>query len=431
MKQKIKQIIYDMRHQPVFWWVSVLATAMSIFLIMVIVMIQRVGVVPFAPESCRNRLLIGMYIHIVGDKDGRNSTNSSSGSMSFSAAHTLYDNLDGVEQISFMSNGISSAEVVGTTNDMFEARTRRVDAGFFKIFDHPLQAGRYYTVDEANALQPLVVISESVARRAFGTVDCEGMQLSVNHKKYTVTGVVNNNSVLALSGSGEVFIATGPGDKELEWDTDFNVFGDVAVAMLVKEGVDLQHVRDQVKARYAILDTELAPEEMHTVYHGTPYDQETIASGARYSNADPNPDSDRHLRYWMYAILLIVPAINLSSMLHSRMRRRVRELGVRRAYGCTRSRIITDILVENFIMTLLGGTIGVTCGVIFALTYSGLYENMDNFGSYSITPAMSAVLNWGTVFVALAVCFILNLISASIPAWRASRLNPVEAINSK
>ena len=112
------------------------------------------------------------------------------------------------------------------------------------------------------------------------------------------------------------------------------------------------------------------------------------------------------------------------------MQRRVSEIGVRRAYGCTRGRIIADIIWENFLITLAGGLVGVALGVIFAMTYSDLYANMDNYGQ-TLAPALSAVINWSTVAMAIGVCFILNIISASIPAWQASRLNPVEAINKK
>lgn len=125
-----------------------------------------------------------------------------------------------------------------------------------------------------------------------------------------------------------------------------------------------------------------------------------------------------------------MPALNLSSLLHSRMHNRISEIGVRRAFGCTRRRVVTDILWENFLVTLAGGFVGVTAGIVFAMTYSGLYENIDTYGS-GLTPALDSVINWGTVAIAVGVCFILNLISASVPAWQASRLNPVEAINAK
>lgn len=426
MKQKIKQILYDMRHQPIIAWVSLLATAMSIFLIMVVVMMQRVQIVPYAPESCRDRLMLGAYMHVAS----QDQLNNSSAGLSFRLARLLYDDLEGVEAVSYMNQLVEATEVMGTTGESFIVNGRHVDAAFFRIFDHPLVSGRYFTPEEADAVIPVAVISATTARKTFGTTDCIGLQLAVDHKMYAVVGVVNDNTPLAITGSGDLFIATGPGDPAMKSYDDEEIFGPVSASLLVKEGVDFQSVRDQVKARYAIIDTELAPTGQHTVYHESPFDQETIAAGVGGSNVTPDKTSGRFMRTCIYLILLIVPAINLSNMLHSRMRRRVSEIGVRRAYGCTRSRIIADIIAENFLLTLAGGIIGVAIGVVFALTYSGLYENMVNYGS-GATPAVSAVLNWGTVAIAVLLCFVLNIISAAIPAWKASRLNPVEAINTR
>ena len=103
---------------------------------------------------------------------------------------------------------------------------------------------------------------------------------------------------------------------------------------------------------------------------------------------------------------------------------------MRRAFGCTRRRIITDIITENFIVTLAGGFVGVTLGIIFAATYSGLYEGIENYNQGD-TPAVSAFLNFATIATSLIICFVLNILSASVPAWQAARMNPVEALNSK
>jgi putative ABC transport system permease protein len=113
-------------------------------------------------------------------------------------------------------------------------------------------------------------------------------------------------------------------------------------------------------------------------------------------------------------------------MLHSRMTRRVSEIGVRRAYGCTRAHIVGDIVVENMLVTLVGGLIGMIVAVLFALFYDGIFE-IDGGTS---TPALSMIINWQLIVATLLACLILNLISAAVPAWHASRLNPVEAINS-
>lgn len=423
---KIRQIIYDMRRQPLIGYVTFIATVLSVFLFMVVIITQRVKTIPFAPESCRDRLLMGKFIHVHdgGSQDG-------SGGMSYQVARLLYGDLEGVEQTSYVRGDTETSSVRAHDNTSFQAMTRIVDANFFKIFDHPLVAGRYYTTAENDAGLPVAVISERTARKAFGRTDVAGRTILINHKKYTVTGVVKDNSALASNGSGDIFLPYVPETPQNQQNDIWAIaFGRTSVALLVKEGVDFETVRNQVKARYAMLDTKLKKYNVRTVYHGSPFDQETLAGDMFGSNNTPDTSSARTVRYWLYAILLIVPAINLSSMLHSRMRRRISEIGVRRAFGCTRMRIFSDIIWENLIVTMAGGLVGVILGVIFAMTYSGLYENMDTYGT-GVTPAISSVINWGTIAIAIAVCFILNIISASIPAWQAARLNPVEAINNK
>lgn len=423
MNTKLQQIFYDLRYQPVVTWITLVGTTLSIFLIMVVVMMQQVSVIPFAPESCRPRLLLGAYLHITSTDP--NEQYDSSAGLSYESAKKLYGNLDGVEHTSYMMIGTETGCVKGPTEDAFEVGFRKADAEFFKIYDHQLVEGRYYTPEEADAMRPLAVITESVARRLFGTATKTGNTFLFNHEPYTVAGVIKDNSKLALTGGGDIFLPTGPNDPDMNYDERF---GSVGVSLLVKEGVDFEYVRDQVKARYAALDTELASENNKTVYHEAPFNQETIASGLGGSNVTPSSKEENRGRMVLYTLLLLVPAINLSSMLQSRLRRRVSEIGVRRAFGCTRSRIITDIIAENFIITIVGGIIGLALGIAFALTYNGLFDTVDDMGITS--PTLSVLLNWRITLSALAACFILNLISAALPAWQASRLNPVNAIKA-
>lgn len=423
MNTKLQQIFYDLRYQPVVTWITLVGTTLSIFLIMVVVMMQQVSVIPFAPESCRPRLLLGAYLHITSTDP--NEQYDSSAGLSYESAKKLYGNLDGVEHTSYMMVGTETGSVKGPTEDAFEVGFRKADAEFFKIYDHQLVEGRYYTPEEADAMRPLAVITESVARRLFGTATKTGNTFLFNHEPYTVAGVIKDNSKLALTGGGDIFLPTGPNDPDMNHDERF---GSVGVSLLVKEGVDFEYVRDQVKARYAALDTELASENNKTVYHEAPFNQETIASGLGGSNVTPSSKEENRGRMVLYTLLLLVPAINLSSMLQSRLRRRVSEIGVRRAFGCTRSRIITDIIAENFIITIVGGIIGLALGIAFALTYNGLFDTVDDMGITS--PTLSVLLNWRITLSALAACFILNLISAALPAWQASRLNPVNAIKA-
>ncbi len=419
MKNKIKQIIYDMRTQPVIAWVTVIGTALSIFLIMTVVMMQQVSILSFAPESHRDRMLYGKYFH---KQELENSQNNSSASLCYDVAKKLYEGLDGVEKIGYESADIEKLDAKGTTNKKITVDMRQADSGFWEVYDYTLLDGRYFNVDEVAAARRVAILTESTARRLFGGDNAVGQHFELDHNDYEVVGIVSNSSILASEAYGEVFV---PIELRAVWGDGF---GPLMTALLVEEGVDFDYIRQQVKGRYAELDTELKPSGYKAIYHGAPFDQEVIASGQRGSNSTPDNSTNRYLRYAIYAILLIVPAINLSSMLHSRLRRRVSEIGVRRAFGCTRARIVTDIIIENLIVTTIGGILGFALGIVFAQFYDGLYT--DPTGT-AARPALSLLLNWKIIGIAFGACFGLNIISAAMPAWQASRLNPVEAINAK
>ena len=149
----------------------------------------------------------------------------------------------------------------------------------------------------------------------------------------------------------------------------------------------------------------------------------------RGSNGDPD-SSGETMRLIIYAILLIVPAINLSSMTQSRLFRRISEIGVKRAFGSTRMGIVGSIIAENFIVTLAGGLLG----LIFCFIFGYFFSNMI-FTSTDILRDMDVplqlLLDWKLYGTALLFCFILNLLSSGIPAWRASRVDPVRALSGR
>lgn len=417
MKQKLLQILYDMRTQPVIGLVTLIGTALSIFLIMTVMMMQEVKTIPFAPESNRGRIYYGLYFH----QESMDGNQSRSGGMSLPRAQQLYGGLEGVEETSFFYNDLEDKNVKGLTDVLFSAKVRYTDNAFWRVFDHKLLAGRYYTPEEVSAHRSLAVVSEETARRLFGSENPVGQHFDLDYNDFEVIGVVANTSLLASMGCGDIFAPLEAASTE-----DPN-FGGTAAALLAASGTTGEDLAGQVKARYSAADAEMAADEMRAVYHGTPFGQEIITQGWMGSNTTPDPDAGRTDRLTIYIILLIVPAINLSTMLHSRLRRRVSELGIRRAFGCTRRRIITDIVAENLIVTVAGGIIGLLLGVLFGLFYDGLFVSP---AGEAVRPALSLLLNWRILVTAFGVCFILNLISASVPAWQASRLHPAEAVNS-
>lgn len=417
MNTKIRQILYDMRTQPVIAWVTVIGTALSIFLIMTIFMMQQVTIISFKPETHRDRMLYGKNMHTFNN----DTQVGSSSFINYNTARRIYGDLEGVEKTSYLSDGYTTVDAMGTTNRQFAVDRRGVDEVFWEIYDYDLLEGRYLNADEVEAERKVAIVTESVARKLFGGESAVGQHFHLSHIDYEIVGVVSDASKLASMAYGEVFTPV----SHQSWG---GFSGHVMAALLVREGVDFESIRDQVKGRYAQLDTELKESNEYTIYHEQPYDQADVAAGIPGSNMTPDTDSARLTRIIVFILLLIVPAINLSSMLHSRLRRRVSEIGIRRAFGCTRAHIIRDIIAENMIVTVIGGLIGFAFSVGFALFYDGLYSN--SLGD-AARPALSLLLDWRILLFAFGACFILNILSALLPAWQAARLSPVNAINSK
>lgn len=145
----------------------------------------------------------------------------------------------------------------------------------------------------------------------------------------------------------------------------------------------------------------------------------------------PDMGAVRRLRYFTWAILLLVPAVNLSSMTHSRLSRRREEIGVRRAFGATRGNILADLFIENLIITLAAGLIGLGLSVVFAF-----FGAESVFSAQSVTGTVSNVspmmlLSWQSFGLSLIFCLILNILSVSLPAWQAARTNVVNALSGK
>lgn len=421
----IHQAFYDLRHQPVIGTVTMIGTALSIFLIMVIVMIHRIDVSPFTPENNRDRLLYGRNLHTASlSQNGEMSAR-----LSATMAKRFYDGLDHTECTTIMTADAETVDVSATGSKTFLAYRHATDQNFWKIFDYEFIAGKPY--DEASVIAGLkeAVIAESIARKVFGSADVVGREILILQTPYRIVGVVKDVSPLAKASFAEVFYPYTVDDgNQFKWDYR-DEYGSMQAIILANSENDFPAITEQVRARMKVFDGEVRQRGDSLVYHGQPYTQEE--SGYTLgSNMDSGAAEARKIRWMLYVVLLLVPAINLSSMTQSRLRRRVSEIGVRRAFGCRRSVIIRDIITENFVITLAGGLIGLLLCLIFGYFFSGMIFT-DLEINREIDISLKLLLDWKLYATSLLFCFLLNLLSSGIPAWRASRINPVEAINSR
>lgn len=140
-----RHIYYEMKHQRMMTWVSISGTALAIFLVMAVIMADRINTVEVAPESNRGRILEGNGLHIDFD-DGR-SWGMPAYTLSF--AKQLYEDIEGIDRISFkrfMYDHKCRVYVKG--GSVHTTSNLEVDNEFWNIYDFRFIDGRPYDAAE-------------------------------------------------------------------------------------------------------------------------------------------------------------------------------------------------------------------------------------------------------------------------------------------
>lgn len=422
----LRSIIYDLRHQPVIGLVTILGTMLAIMLISVVTMLQESTTTAVYPEGHRGQMLYGRFLEI-RNLEGKGSNSSS---LDLPTAHLLYDSIPGISLVSYIVDSwqCDASDISAKGRQPIIGQVKPTDDNFWKIFDYDFVAGRPYNKGEFEARKKSAVITDRVAAELFDAPEkAVGQKILIHDKPFEVVGVVKRGSALLSDSYGEVFYPfTVDGFEE----ADGNCLGNITALLLPDGSASVQQIKSTVESRYAAIDPIIANVGFQSVYHHQPFTLEEMQT-CPGSNTDPQADNARHRRWTIYIILLLIPAINLSSMTRSRLRQRISEIGVKRAFGCTRARLMGELILENFIFTLLGAFLGVILAVGAIYLFSDLLLSTSDTTASSADVNLSLLLNIKTLGIIFGFSFILNLLSAAIPAWKAARINPTDAISAR
>jgi putative ABC transport system permease protein len=115
-------------------------------------------------------------------------------------------------------------------------------------------------------------------------------------------------------------------------------------------------------------------------------------------------------------ITLLGSAIALMNIMLVSVTERTREVGVRKALGATPLRIRQQFVIEAIVVCLLGGILGIILGIAIGNLLS------------SVMGISEFVLPWKWMTFGMIVCILVGLLSGYYPAWKASKLDPIESL---
>ncbi len=120
-------------------------------------------------------------------------------------------------------------------------------------------------------------------------------------------------------------------------------------------------------------------------------------------------------------LVMLLPTINLVNINVTRIMERSSEIGVRKAFGASSKTLVYQFIVENLILTLLGGLIGIVLSIII----------IKIINSENLIANLELSLNFTVLWVGLIICLVFGFLSGVYPAWRMSKLNVVTALKAQ
>ncbi len=278
--------------------------------------------------------------------------------------------------------------------------------------------GRFITYDDVDKKAPVVVLGSSVAEELFGSKDPIGENIIVFagvanfgiRPSFTVIGVMESRG--NVDEDNQVFTplpslqARAPAN--FRNSRGYSNIGQINIA--VAEQCDEDAVRVDVAA--ILRRARELPE-------GEEDDFKIYSQSEVLSTATAVEESFQILIASIALIALLVGGIGIMNIMLVSVTERTREIGIRKAVGARRSDIMLQFLLEALVVTFIGGVLGVL--VAYGATeIATKFEIGGADTKYAITP------QW--VMLGLAVSAITGIIAGVYPAWRASRLDPIEAL---
>lgn len=287
-----------------------------------------------------------------------------------------------------VSNGKTSAGMVSVMG---------VNENFLDIRKYTLSSGRGISFIDVGEKSKICVIGSDVSETLLGYSDPIGKTVKIAGDNYTVVGVLNKqgtsmgtnaDSMVLIPISTAKYI-TGSNDITslyIKADNEDSVtFAQLSTENYLKSNLDASSDEINVSTQESMLDTMASIQSTLTLLLGG------IAS-----------------------ISLIVGGIGVMNVMLVSVTERTREIGIRKSLGATKGNIMIQFLIEALVLSLLGGVIGIAAGLAAG----------SSAGLLGFTFAFSINI----VLISFGFAVLVGLVFGIFPAYRASRLNPIDAL---
>jgi len=408
LKNYFKIAIAVLRRRKFFTFISLFGISLTLAILMVATAFIDKVVNDDYPDKKRERSLYVNKIEI----RGKESMNSATFSYYF---------LDRYVRNMKTPVKIAISTIFSSTNTYVNDRKvvinyKYTNPEFWEVLEFIFLEGKPLSKQQIDNAERVTVISEDLKHEYFGSDvgTVVGKYIEADNIKYRVCGVVKNLPITNYTMYADIYLPFTV--SKLDYKNNKSYLGDYTAILLAASPADVPKMKKEFAQ--IIEKVPMPSKEFNKIYA----DADTFLEAyVRTGNHESSGKIIAFATIGIFALfVMLLPTLNLVNINITRIMERSSEIGVRKAFGASSRTLVYQFLVENLILTFLGGVIGVVISLIamYFINNARLIANLD------------LSLNITVLCYAMLICLLFGLLSGVYPAWRMSKLNVVKALKS-
>ena len=323
------------------------------------------------------------------------------------------ENLDGAEKVSLYCVR-NYAQQVYYQNTQFNGELYGIDSQFLDVYGYQVKSGRGFVQTDYDQFRKVALVDTTAVSNLFAGASPIGKTIELNEELFTVVGVValseeftpaisslNDYWMYADTSSGAVYIPISTWPTPFQFDEPQNVAIRVsstdAMTSVGKEAADLLTERQIMDPDNSVFD----------------YRSQDMLEQAQ--QLQKMSESTNAQLIWIASISLLVGGIGVMNIMLVSVTERTSEIGLKKAIGAKKKRILSQFLTEAAVLTSLGGIIGVASGIGLAQLISSMMQ-------------IPVAIDVPAICISVVFSMLIGVIFGLLPAIKAANLNPIEAL---
>jgi putative ABC transport system permease protein len=399
-----------LRRRKFFTFISLFGISLTLTVLMVLAAFIEKLTNPVYPGDKNSRSLYIKRLTYTSKKGWMNS----SGSSFYFLTHYA-GSLKTPVKIAIVSSNSSSNAYVNNKKIVIDIKYTNAD--LWDVANYHFIEGKPFTTDQINRADRVAVISERTRNEYFGEgATVVGKFVEADNITYQITGVIKNVPEIEEVFYASMYLPYTVAKRDYR---DKNFQGDYAAVLLSPSEQLVKKMRaeyEQMAVRIPLPDKEFDTLHSNADTYFETYTRPFFG----------NANSTGYVRFFVFIglfvlLFMLLPTVNLVNVNITRIMERSSEIGVRKAFGASSKTLVYQFIVENIILTILGGIIGVLLTIII----------LQVINSSGLIPDLDLAINPLVLLYSLLACLFFGLLSGVYPAWRMSRLDVVTALKAQ